>query len=126
MLINFFTSIRIWDARSPPNKGSMLCRPDAHAKDINVISWNGKDPFLASGGDDCALKVWDLRSFSSATVDPVAEFSHHHKGPICSVEWSPHESSVLASAGEDDQVAIWDLALEKDAEEEGGGNVSDE
>lgn len=93
----------------------MLKKEGAHEDDINVIHWNRKDPFIASGGDDCTLRVWDLRSFSSG--ESVAEFRHHHKAPICSVEWSPHESSVLATAGEDDQVAIWDLAVERDPEE---------
>jgi ribosome assembly protein RRB1 len=93
----------------------MLSKENAHEKDVNVIHWNRKDPaFIASGGDDFALKIWDLRSFQG---ESVAEFKHHHKGPICSVEWSPHESSVLASVGEDDQVAIWDLAVERDPEE---------
>jgi ribosome assembly protein RRB1 len=94
----------------------MLTKENAHDKDVNVIHWNRKDPFIASGGDDCALKVWDLRSFNQG--ESVAEFKNHHKGPVCSVEWSPHESSVLASAGEDDQVAIWDLAVERDPEAE--------
>lgn len=94
----------------------MLKREDAHEDDINVIHWNRKDPFIASGGDDCTLRVWDLRSFND-TCESVAEFKHHHKAPICSVEWSPHESSVLATCGEDDQVAIWDLAVERDPEE---------
>lgn len=103
----------------------MLTKLGAHESDVNVLHWNGKDPFLASGGDDCALKVWDLRTFSSSGeggegVVPVAEFKHHHKAPICSVEWCPDESSVLASVGEDDQVAIWDLGLEKD--DEAGGD----
>src|SRR5215469_10708385 len=92
-------SIRIWDARAKPNKGAMLTKENAHESDVNVIHWNRKDPFIASGGDDCALRVWDLRSFSSG--ESVAEFKNHHKAPICSVEWSPHESSVLCSAGED-------------------------
>lgn len=93
----------------------MLAKENAHESDINVIHWNRNDPFIASGGDDCALKIWDLRSFSAG--ESVAEFRHHHKAPICSVEWSPTESSVVASAGEDDQVAIWDLAVERDPEQ---------
>jgi ribosome assembly protein RRB1 len=108
-------SIRIWDARTKPNKANMLTKENAHESDINVIHWNPKDPFIASGGDDCALRIWDLRNF--ATGGSVAEFKNHHKGPICSVEWSPHESTMLASAGEDDQIAIWDLAMERDPEE---------
>ena len=40
------------------------------------------------------------------------------RGPITSVEWSQHESSILATCGGDDQLAVWDLALERDPEEE--------
>jgi len=93
----------------------MLTKEGAHDKDVNVIHWNRTEPFIASGGDDCALKVWDLRSFNNG--ESVAEFKHHHKSPVCSVQWSPHESTMLASAGEDDQIAIWDLAMEPDPEQ---------
>jgi len=109
-------TIRIWDARAKPNKGCLITKANAHDKDINVIHWNRRDTFIASGGDDCALKIWDLRTFDKG--EAVAEFRHHHKAPICSVEWSPHESTVLATAGEDDQIAIWDLAVERDTETE--------
>jgi ribosome assembly protein RRB1 len=71
---------------------------------------------LASGGDDAALKIWDLRQFS-AGGPPVAALSYH-RGPITSVEWCPHEASQLATTSADNQLAIWDLALERDAEEE--------
>lgn len=30
------------------------------------------------------------------------------------MEWSPDDSSVFASGGDDDQIAIWDLAVERD------------
>ena len=86
---------------------------------------------LASGDDQGILKIWDLRQFQQGSH--VAEFSFH-KRSITSLEWAPHESSMLATS-DDDQIAvtpshetplagvecdleIWDLALERDPEEE--------
>jgi ribosome assembly protein RRB1 len=44
---------------------------------------------------------------------PVAQFKWHN-APITSVEWHPTDDSVLAVSGEDDQVSLWDLSMEKD------------
>lgn len=48
---------------------------------------------------------------------PVAKFKHH-KGPITSVEWCPHETTTMMASGEDDQTTIWDLAVEAEPGEE--------
>jgi ribosome assembly protein RRB1 len=73
---------------------------------------------LASGSDDGTFSVWDLRSWpQSKSPEPTASFQWHTKA-ITSIEWHPFESSVLACSGRDDQLTIWDLALEKDDEEE--------
>ena len=45
-------------------------------------------------------------------------YAPHCRGAITSVEWSHHESSILATCASDDQLAVWDLALERDPEEE--------
>ncbi|GBP03339.1 Glutamate-rich WD repeat-containing protein 1 [Eumeta japonica] len=50
-LLKIDKSIRIWDVRLS-TKGGMLTPGNAHQKDVNVISWNRIEPFVASGGDD--------------------------------------------------------------------------
>uniref|UniRef100_UPI00398EFB14 glutamate-rich WD repeat-containing protein 1-like n=1 Tax=Pristiophorus japonicus TaxID=55135 RepID=UPI00398EFB14 len=116
-------SIRIWDSRASPGKASMLTAAGAHDSDVNVISWNRREPFLVSGGDDGILKIWDLRLFRAGSS--VAKFKQH-SGPVTSVEWHPSEGSVLAAAGADDQVTQWDLAVERDQELEAEGQQQQE
>ncbi|KAJ3233294.1 ribosome biosynthesis protein rrb1 [Chytriomyces hyalinus] len=113
-------TIRVWDVRT---KGKAQISWKAHDSDVNVISWNRlTDRLIASGSDSGEFSVWDLRTVAATAgtkgpQTPAASFTWHKK-PITSIEWHPAESSMLAVAGADDQVTLWDLALERDAEEE--------
>ncbi|CAI8026292.1 Glutamate-rich WD repeat-containing protein 1 [Geodia barretti] len=106
-------TVRIWDCRAKAEKACMLTT-NAHNTDVNVISWNHSEPLLVSGADDGSLKIWDLRQFGKGEAS--AEFQYH-SGPVTSVEWAWHDSTVFASSGADHQVVQWDLAVERD-----GGN----
>lgn len=46
----------------------------------------------------------------------MGDFSYLN-APITSVEWSPHDSSVLAVSS-DDQLTIWDMSLEAESANE--------
>ncbi|GIL45981.1 hypothetical protein Vafri_3086 [Volvox africanus] len=126
-------TIRIWDSRERGR--AMLTAADAHASDVNVISWNRSVAYmLASGADDGGVRIWDLRTFASSSAPApapaegaqsasasgpthVAQFTYH-RSHVTSVEWCPYEGSMLASCSADNQLAVWDLALERDPEEE--------
>ena len=56
--------------------------------------------------------------------ESVALFKHN-TGPITSVEWHPTDSSVFAASSEDNQVTLWDLAVERDDAVEGPGRHLD-
>lgn len=112
-------TIRVWDVRVKSHR-SVITLDDAHDQDVNVISWNrGTQYLLLSGGDDGALKVWDMRSFKpgASRSKPVADF-RWHQAPISSVEWHADEDSIFAASGRDDQVTLWDLAVEHDEDED--------
>eukprot|EP00803_Ostreobium_quekettii_P009957 evm.model.scf_285EXC.1 EVM.evm.TU.scf_285EXC.1 scf_285EXC:4320-9246(-) len=106
-------TIRIWDTRSPT--GAMIS-VNAHKADVNVLSWSHLvTNMLASGADDGTIHIWDLRKMTEQ--GQVALFNFH-KDAITSVEWSPHEGSMLAASSADNQLAVLDLAVERDPEEE--------
>jgi ribosome assembly protein RRB1 len=111
-------TIRIWDTRAKRSQSARDFR--AHESDVNVMSWNRKVAYLlASGSDDGTFSVWDMRMLmtSNAAPTPVASFKWHTQ-PITSIEWHPHEDSVVALSGADDQLTLWDLSVEADPEEE--------
>ncbi|KAG6821387.1 hypothetical protein H0H93_014184 [Arthromyces matolae] len=116
-------SIQIWDVRSKGRK-SVAGIDEAHDSDVNVISWNRSTSYLLlSGGDEGGVKAWDLRNVKKKGSDgadpkPVAAFNWH-KAPITSIEWHPTEDSVFAASGADNQVTLWDLAVEQDDDETG-------
>lgn len=94
---------------------------EASQVDLNVLSWNKAIAYLMVTGDDNGTaKVWDLRHLKTSAPSKdavVAEFSWH-KEAITSIEWCPHDSSVFASSGRDDQICLWDLSTEADDEEQ--------
>ncbi|BES98934.1 Glutamate-rich WD repeat-containing protein [Nesidiocoris tenuis] len=107
-------SLKIWDTREEPSSACKLTIENAHSSDVNVISWNKREPLVASGGDEGTIKIWDLRQFKSGSEVAILK---HHSDSITSVEWCPQESSVFASSGADHQIALWDLAVERDESE---------
>ena len=117
----------VWDARQ---RARPALKAKVHDVDCNVASWNRRANYmLATGADDGTLRIWDLRNFGAgagaggggagAVLEPnfVANFAFH-RGPVTSVEWARFDSAMLATASADHTVCVWDLAVERDAEEE--------
>lgn len=121
------SSVRIWDIRAPPGGGAMLSVDHAHPGDVNVISWGGAGRgaghHVISGGDDGAVRVWDLRVFETGRSAATLKF---HSGPITSLQWCPTEKGVLAACGADDALTQWDLGLERDPEADIGDMGGDD
>ena len=118
-------TVKIWDTRSKSH--SPAVNVQVSTTDVNVISWSRQTPhLLASGADDGQWAVWDLRQWkpsagskplaASNAPTPVAKFDFH-KEQITSIEWNPHDSSVVSVAAGDHTISLWDLAVELDDEE---------
>lgn len=83
----------------------------AHTFDAWVVAndyWNKSIVF--SGGDDCHLKAWDVRT---DCLRPTFVNKHHTMG-VCAIQSSHLHEHLFSSGGYDELVHIWDHRMIKD------------
>ena len=68
---------------------------------INVVAWSPDSQYLACGGYDHAVHVWNVRA------DVFVGAYREHAQPITAISWSP-DSRRIASASLSDHINIWD------------------
>lgn len=89
----------------------------AHDTEINAISWNKTIQSLVTTGDDNGvIKVWDMQYVKNPELCIQATYSYHKKA-ITSLQWHPHDESMLVAASEDDSTTVWDFGNEADQNE---------
>jgi len=69
---------------------------------INGIKFSPYGDYLAYGGDDGVVWLWDLKNRTENRLE-------FHKGPVNSVAFSP-DGKQLASGSADKKVIVWDVA----------------
>jgi len=113
--------VEVWDSRDM-KKSKIQYKADA--TDINVASWNPNQSgshLLATGADSGIVSIWDLRMVAKPKgqkADPIGTLTFHNGAPITAVEFSEHNESVLTATSDDGQCTVWDLSVERDADEE--------
>ena len=58
---------------------------------------------IFSGGDDCALKAWDLRTSSL-----IAKNTKSHSAGVTALQFHRHREHIFASGSYDESVRVWD------------------
>lgn len=82
-----------------------------HKGPVLDIAW---DPFndnvIASGSDDCVVKVWQIPEHGLVTSisESVVDLVHHQRRVSC-VLWHPTANNILLSAGSDNLIVIWNV-----------------
>ena len=90
-----------------------LFRIQAHGKAVSSLSFSQYVPgLLATASTDHAVKIWDLQSPAAAATgnaNPNLVVSKNmNVGPLFSVRFFPGQPFLLATAGEEGMVAIWE------------------
>ena len=91
-------------------QNSVVARCLAHREQIVKLKWSEDDFFLASGGNDDMLCIWDLRMSSgrNSVLEPRLRL-REHKSAVKAIDWNPRGRGLLASGGgtNDRTIKIW-------------------
>lgn len=79
------------DTRTPPQQSER--RLAGHRQEVCGLKWSPDNQYLASGGNDNRLYVWNQHS-----LNPVQSYSEH-MAAVKAIAWSPHHHGLLASGG---------------------------
>lgn len=88
---------------SHSQKGENLLNLEYNGKPIQAIAFTSNSQFLASGGQDTMVRIWDLKR---KTVQSQLK---GHYSAINSLAWNPLDS-LVASAGNVGDIIIHDVA----------------
>lgn len=83
-----------------------------HSQEICGLAWSPDGAYLASGGNENKLCVWDATMSSSASTTPRYEFLQHNAA-VKALQWCPFQRNVLASGGgtADKTIKLWNINM---------------
>ncbi|CAG7817938.1 unnamed protein product [Allacma fusca] len=98
-------SISQRDIRAPPRALERLL--SGHRQEVCGLKWSPDNQYLASGGNDNRLFVWDMHSRA-----PIQTYEEH-SAAVKAIAWSPHHHGLLASGGgtADRCIRFWNTLL---------------
>ncbi|CCK68047.1 Msi1p KNAG_0A03670 [Huiozyma naganishii CBS 8797] len=100
-------SLALFDTRA--QNAVAKIRNQFKSEGINACKFNWENNLLLASTDSTGrTNLWDVRKLSA---EPIVHFDHG--GSVSTLEWNPHDHSVLATAGQSDGlIKIWDTSLE--------------
>uniref|UniRef100_A0A8C7Z0J4 Transducin beta like 3 n=1 Tax=Oryzias sinensis TaxID=183150 RepID=A0A8C7Z0J4_9TELE len=112
-------SVRVWQMDSDSGQVCCVAQGTSHTNAVGSISCSRmKASFVATGSQDCTVKVWDLppdlSSEDICQLTPRTTEKAHDKD-VNSVAVSPNDK-LLASGSQDRTARLWSLAVD--------GNIS--
>jgi coronin-1B/1C/6 len=96
----------------PGKQNPCLACIDGHVGAVTDFDWDPfQDEVLASGGEDCCIKVWRVPAggLVENLVHPLCDLREHQK-KVTVVRYHPVAEGVLASGSADCLVKIWDAS----------------
>jgi cell division cycle protein 20 (cofactor of APC complex) len=94
------------DIRQRTNITSVL---SGHSQEVCGLKWSPSGNFLASGGNDNLLNIWDLQRPNRLRFS-----SSQHQAAVRAIDWCTFKPNLLASGGgsSDRTIKIWDSSID--------------
>lgn len=98
-------SVKVWDLRQKKPWCDLRVESNGPVSDI---AWNPTQGLhmMTASENGAGLKLWDLRASTSM---PLTTLEGGHSGGVLSMEWCPHDDTLLVSCGNDNRTLLWDL-----------------
>lgn len=90
-------TVKVWD-KSGKNITTLI----GHSDYVQTIALDLKNLMVLSGGSDCSVILWDIRS-----TQEINSFFHIHQETVTSLDFS-EDSSVFLTGAYDGTVHLWD------------------
>ncbi|XP_031493720.1 protein SPA1-RELATED 4 isoform X1 [Nymphaea colorata] len=91
--------VQVWDS----TRGQAFMDLREHEKRVWSVDFSRADPTrLASGGDDCAVKLWNINQ--GASIGTIRT-----KANVCCVQFPPNSAHTIAVGSADHKVYLYDL-----------------
>ncbi|XP_071491166.1 cell division cycle protein 20 homolog [Diadema antillarum] len=75
----------------------LVAANDVHSQEVCGLAWSPDGKYLASGGNDNVLNVWDS-SRALAGSEPLFSLTQH-QAAVKAISWCPWQPNLLASGG---------------------------
>ncbi|ESO06634.1 hypothetical protein HELRODRAFT_64173 [Helobdella robusta] len=111
--------VRDADMEDDQKVPKILCQMDNHLACVNCVRWSNDGKYLASGGDDKFVMIWQTSRYGGQTSSfgcngkmlnyeswRICVTLSGHSGDVLGLAWSPH-NLWLASCSVDNNIIIW-------------------
>ncbi|EDO33700.1 predicted protein [Nematostella vectensis] len=85
---------------------------DKHTQEVCGLKWSPDGKYLASGGNDNLLNIWDANISASGISTNSLFCLSQHQAAVKALDWCPFQRNVLASGGgtADRQIKFWNAS----------------
>ncbi|KAJ2359201.1 phosphatidylserine decarboxylase 1 [Coemansia erecta] len=101
------SSVRVWEfAQAAPAQTHAILAPRNAMDDIEALAWHPAAAAQLSTADGMCVRSWDMRADPRSQQTMAIEYAH--SGKCRALDYNPNLPYILATAGDDGSVRLWD------------------